>query len=1243
MAVSRAKSAEWFDPAAVGRGREPARAAFFAYEDEQLAKSNKGRAASSRFLDLNGTWKFAWAAHADEGPDGFERADFDDSAWGDIPVPGNWELNGYGYPIYTNVIYTFHSDPPHIKYRGADTQYNPVGSYRKTFDVPAQWMESDYGVYLHIGAVCDGCRAWLNGKELGFSTDSKLPVDFRLTPHLLQSRNVLALEVLCWGAGAYLEDQDMWWLAGITRDTYVYARPRTHIRDIEVRASASGVLEVDVDIATGDKQDLSILCELLDPAGKAVTQFTFSAEPRTAEVAIARGMTQVENVRQWSAETPTLYTLVVTLQPTPSEAISLRVGFRSVEVRCGRLLVNGKAVTLRGVNRHEHDPKTGHVVSRESMLDDIRLMKAHNFNAVRCAHYPNDTMWYELCDEYGLYVVDEANIESHGIDFAWHETLGNKKEWGESHMARVIRYMERDKNHPSVIIWSLGNEAGNGINHHRTYMWLKRRDPTRPVQYEQARIEATWSTCELETIDTNTDIYCPMYPSHAKLEKYAKQYESSRDALPLIMVEYAHAMGNSLGAFKEYWDVIRQYGVLQGGFIWDWVDQGIRTTSKKGNSIWGFGGDFGGSDAPSDNNFCINGLIQPDRVPNPHLYETKKCMQPVGFEAVDLEKGSIRVRNEYDFVTLSHLEFSWSITANGLEVHSGKIGSVDTKPGCTEVLSLSLPARPWITSQPLVCELHLLVSAKVRNESFSKFEPVGHEVAWEQWQLRSESAMPNAVHSFTSSGEPAVATTSASISVSAASLQAEICKSSGLLTSLIYGGHQLLASALEPNFWRAPVDNDYGANLQKDLACWRHAGREAKLEGDLVVQPSSGAVNVEAVLAIGESGARLSISYRISCTGVMVSAKWQPAAAEGQLKALNGGVVYLRTAGPNYRHIDVEGKVVRSRWYDQGEWQSLTVHAAGKQPGQPLEDGDKVSLQAVTGKTEAELLLHGIVPLSSKAANLPPDCDGYEVEAVGKPQEPVWTLRRKAGQGVVLAGNEVRFESESGTLAMVDVENGGRAVALSKCPPVLSSFDLEIKAQAAPARVGFKGTLADGFETVEWFGRGPHESYLDRHASARVGRFKGEILEQTFKYIRPQENGNKFETRWMALQRASGSSTAACRGLLLAAGSPNFTLGMQCHRFPLSEFDGPDVKTQQPILHGGDLTPKGETDICIDVAMMGVGGIDSWGNKPLEQHMLGSGDRFEWSFALVPFTEEIAEMPGDPLSSIAFTAATSRL
>lgn len=860
------------------------------------------------------------------------------------------------------------------------------------------------------------------------------------------------------------------------------------------------------------------------------------------------------------------------------------------------------------------------------MLEDIRLMKANNFNAVRCSHYPNDIRWYELCDEHGLYVVDEANIESHGVSFEWEQTLGNRELWGASHMSRVQRYVERDKNFPSIIIWSLGNEAGNGINHHRTYMWLKRRDPTRPVQYEHARKEPTWMTNEFETIDNNTDIYCPMYPSQAKLAKYGELNEDSTSALPLIMVEYAHAMGNTCGGFMEYWEAINRYGVLQGGFIWDWVDQGLRS-EVNGQVFWAYGSDFGSKDTPSDYNFCCNGLVQPDRKPNPQLHEAKKGMQPVTFDAVDLETGRIRVHNRYTFLTLDHLEFSWSLTADGAEVAFGALPVLKTAPGASEDTSVPLPPRPWHPLPQGSCEYHLLVMARRGCGNTVLGIPAGHEEAWEQWPLAGDSP-PGEAKEWPKTPptalalEASVAQTDDTITIATDELVASVDRATGLLSGLAIGGQELFAAPLVPCFWRPPTDNDYGAGLQTELACWRLAGQEARpVRGPVVAAPSGpdNTAVVETELAVGEGGARLSVNYAISRCGVCVSASWQPPDLDGPV--LSGGTVWLRAKDLN-THLDVEGSQVRARWNDQGAWQTIRVHGSNRRPGQALCDGDVVALQATTGKTESELLFHGIAPKLPAAWKLSKGGRAFCVEATAPPDKPTWTLRRAAGNGEVRPGDEVMFEASEGPLAIVE---GWAAVLEAESAggsAVGTTFVLEVK-ESAPQRIGFAGRLMAGLENAEWFGRGPHESYLDRYASARVGLFRGRIADQTFKYVRPQENGNKLETRWMALTRgdsgASGGDT--CGGVLIAASSPSPTLGMQCHRFALSDFDGPEMKEAQTVRHGGELVLRDETDFCVDVAQMGVGGIDSWGARPLPQHMVPNRT-FDWAFTLQPLSME---------------------
>jgi beta-galactosidase len=964
-----------------------------------------------------------------------------------------------------------------------------------------------------------------------------------------------------------------------------------------------------------------------------IAAFSAPLKVRTAETAVASAAFRVNGVRTWNAEAPFLYSLVVTLPNDSSpdspelEALRLRVGFRTVEIRQGRLLLNGSELTIRGVNRHEHDPITGHVVGRETMVKDILLMKANNFNAMRCSHYPNDPLWYELCDELGLYVVDEANIESHGIDFATDTTLGNKPVWGKAHMARMQRYVERDKNHPSIIIWSLGNEAGNGINHHRTYMWIKRRDPTRPVQYEHARHEPTWQSDTIETIDTNTDIFCPMYPSHVKLELYGKLYEDSTVALPLIMCEYAHAMGNTLGAFKEYWDVIYKYGVLQGGFIWDWVDQGVKS-DKNGKQIWAFGGDYGGPDTPSDNNFNINGLVQPDRKPSPHLHEAKKVQQPVSFELVDGSVGDVRIRNRYNFLSLEHLKLHWSLTIEGTQVGAGDLQALSTKPGGTDVIYV--PWKAALESVPARSgEVHLIVSASrfsTAAEICESFCSHGYtEEAWEQWLVdRISPGKASIEKSITSAQKPAVSHSEEYVDVAVGKLAARISKKSGLLCGLARDGAEIFASPLEPNFWRPSTDNDYGANLQKERASWKHAGRDGKLMAALIESPVGDAsVRIEGDLEIGAARARLHVAYEVSADGVQVTGQWRPSSAAGPRLALSGGNAYLKCY--NGAHVDIQDngeQKVQARWNDMGEWQTITVFGADRQPGQPLQDGDLVALQTVTAKTEAQLVHNTIVP-TAEAGNFGASLDGVKVSACGTPQQPLWTVRRSKGKGEICSGDEVTFVTSEGfSLAVVNdcvvaLQQSTKADVAAKH----SKFVLEIKDYPAPMRIGFAGLLSEGFENVEWFGRGPHESYVDRYASARVGFFSGSIIDQTFKYVRPQENGNKLETRWMCLKRSAGNEHH-CAALLISARDPSPVLSMQCHRYDMSHFDAGEVKTKQQYLHAGELEAIAQTSICVDAAQVGVGGINSWGARPCKEHMIDATKEYDWSFELRPLSQD---------------------
>ena len=638
------------------------------------------KANSPNYISLDGIWKFNWVNSPDDRPFWFFKDDYDTRDWDDIEVPSNWQMKGYDVPIYVNIPYPHEKNPPFIKH-----DWNPVGSYKRTFKVPGDWNNKE--VFLHFGAVSSAFYVWVNEQMVGYSEDSKVPAEFNITKYLKGGKNTLSVEVYRWSDGSYLEDQDFWRLSGIQRTVFLHARPKTFIADFFAIGDLEnnykdGELELDVLLknSEGSAGDFVLEASLFDKDQKLYNE--------SKDVTLTDSMTSINfsksfpEIKSWSAEKPNLYSLVVSLKDKDGnilESISSRIGFRKVEIINSQLLVNGVALYLKGVNMHEHHDVNGHVVDEATILKDIRMMKSNNINAVRTSHYPQQELWYEMCDKYGLYLIDEADIESHGIGYNKDVTLADKPEWTAAHLDRMERMVERDKNHPSVIIWSMGNEAGDGNNFLKGYKWIKGRDATRPVQYERAEKETN-------APERHTDIWCPMYAKIEYIESYAKDPKNDR---PLILCEYAHAMGNSTGNLQDYWDVIEKYPKLQGGFIWDWVDQGLLKTDENGEKYWAYGGDFGEAGIPSDGNFCLNGLVWPDRKAHPGLYEVKRVYQYVGFEPVDLSKGILRIVNKYDFTNLSEFNFEWEVVSDGNVLQSGKIPVTDLKPKAG--LTISVP------------------------------------------------------------------------------------------------------------------------------------------------------------------------------------------------------------------------------------------------------------------------------------------------------------------------------------------------------------------------------------------------------------------------------------------------------------------------------------------------------------------------------------------------------------------------
>jgi beta-galactosidase len=826
VAFTEKEPRDWENPEMIGQGKEPPHATIISYNDEASALGAV-KGSSPNTLSLDGIWKFNLVKTPDQRPYWFFKDDYDTRDWNDIAVPSNWEMKGYDVPIYVNISYPHKKDPPRIQH-----DYNPVGSYKRTFSIPSGWKQKE--VFLHFGGVASAFYVWINEQLVGYSQDSKTPAEFNITKYLKGGKNSIAVEVYRWCDGSYLEDQDFWRMSGIQRSVFLHARPKTYIRDFFALGSlennyVDGLLKVSVSLASFETEDddLTVEVSLFDNGQKLYSE---SEKARLsdgkAEVSFEKSLPEI---KKWSAEIPDLYTLVLNLKGKNGElleSVSSKIGFRRVEIINSQLLVNGKAIYLKGTNMHEHDDINGHVVDEAAILKDIRVMKSHNINAVRTSHYPQQELWYEMCDKYGLYLIDEANIESHGIGYNKDETLADKPEWAVAHMARMKAMVERDKNHPSVIIWSLGNEAGDGNNFLNNYKWTKQRDPSRPVQYERAEKSTN-------TTERHTDIVCPMYARIEYLEAYAQDEKNDR---PLIMCEYAHAMGNSTGNLQDYWDVIEKYPKLQGAFVWDWVDQGILTTNENGEKYWAYGGDFGEEGVPSDGNFCCNGLTWPDRTPKPGLNEVKKVYQYVGFEPVDLNAGLLKIRNKYDFTDLAQFNFDWEVASDGSVIQSGKISFPELKPGSD--LLVKIPLQKIEPAPATEYFLNIKVS---RSEEWN-LVPEDHVYASAQFLLASGGE--GTAKAVNDQGVLQKKTEGTTLEVAGQDLKVVFNLVTGRMSSLAFKGKELMLKGPEPDFWRAPTDNDYGYTMDRLLGVWKKAGEMAKITKADISQPGPGKVSV---------------------------------------------------------------------------------------------------------------------------------------------------------------------------------------------------------------------------------------------------------------------------------------------------------------------------------------------------------------------------------------------------------------
>lgn len=820
------------------QNREPRRANFFAFENLEKAQSFDKK-KSANYLSMEGMWKFNFVKDHNKRPANFFALKYDDSQWKDFPVPGLFELNGYGDATYKNIGYAwatqFDPNPPYISELN-----NYTGSYRRTFELPKNWKGKD--VYFHVGSATSNLTLWVNGKYVGYSEDSKVAAEFNISKYLKPGKNLIAMQVMRWCDGSYFEDQDFWRFTGIAREVYLYARPKLHAADIRLNAALEnnyqdGVLNYKVSLK-GGKTDVAIT--LCDKDGKQIAQATG-----------AQGVIKVPKVNAWTAETPYLYKAYITLKNKQgaAEVIPQKVGFRNVEIKNAQLLVNGQPVLVKGADRHEMDPDGGYVVSLERMIQDIKIMKQLNINAVRTSHYPCDPRWYDLCDEYGIYITAEANLESHGMGYE-EKSLAKFPEYIVPHIERNEGNVKPLINHPSVIVWSLGNECGYGVNFEKAYDWVKACDKTRPAQYERGGY------------DSKTDIYCPMYIGYEESESYCK----SNGTKPYIQCEYAHAMGNSEGGFKEYWDLIRKYPKYQGGYIWDFVDQGLRDKSPvTGKEIFTYGGDYGRYPG-SDYNFNCNGIIAPNRRLNPHAYEIQYVLQNVWIKDFDAENGSFNVYNENFFKNIDDLNLTATLFANGVKLTT--VAIPDTK-------GIALQATKLVKSEALKSAIEKAEAEHATEEitiNFA-FASDGSQPLVDKGQVMARQQIVLNGYEFDKVDAPAntgskieVEETNSYVKVSAERMSVTIGKKTGMIDYLDVDGEPMLKfrESMTPEFWRAPTDNDYGASLQKKMRVWKNPQMNLK---SFDKSESKDSVVLTANFEMPEVKAELMLRYRINAAG----------------------------------------------------------------------------------------------------------------------------------------------------------------------------------------------------------------------------------------------------------------------------------------------------------------------------------------------------------------------------------------
>ncbi len=1043
---------DWENPAVNEINRETPRAYFIPYASvEQASQFDIWK--SPNLQTLNGTWQFHISHKPADRPVDFYKNDFNNKDWKTIQVPGNWELQGFDIPIYSNIRYPFEANPPYIQ-----KFYNPVGSYKRTFTIPEKWNGQD--IYLHFGAVTSAMYVWVNEQKVGYSEDSKTPAEFNITKFLKKGENSLAVEVYRWCDGSYLEDQDFWRMSGITRDVFLMARNPQHIRDFRVSSPLvnnykDGDFKLAVEVVNSATNNPSLAMEAVLMDGNTKVAEMKQVVKTSAQPVMVKLASNVPAAKAWSSENPNLYQLFITLKNEAGktmEVLHQEVGFRTVEIKNNNLLVNGVAIYVKGTNMHEHHQIKGHYQDEETMLKDIELMKLYNINAVRCSHYPEPERWYELCNEYGIFLVDEANIESHGMGYGA-KSLAKDPTWKDAHLFRTKNMFERDKNQPSVIIWSLGNEAGNGVNFEATYAYLKSVDQSRPVQFEQAGNGA------------NTDIMCPMYARIRNMEDYAKD----KPTKPYIQCEYAHSMGNSTGNLQDYWDVIEKYPVLQGGFIWDWVEQGILTKDAQGHKYWAYGGDLGSDTLPTDGNFCCNGLINPDRTAKPALYEVGKVYQNIGFKMANLNSGEIEIINKHCFTNLSEFAFNWEIVADGQIIKSGEIKDLNLAPKTSKKMKLDVA----VETKPAT-EYFLNISARLKNKK--GILPAGTKLAYEQFKLPFlKKAVPVSLKSLLAL---TIKTENNLLIVEGKGFRITFSKDEATMKSYQLDGKEMLLAGPVPNFWRAPIDNDFGNELDKRSRVWRKAGEQ---------------------------------------------------------KTVKSATVQQNDTKETYDFTDV-AKIPK------------VISASAKQVGN-------------------EVLI---------AFNF--DLNNEKKQVIAN-YNSIYTV---LGNGEVIVNNGFKMMRDS-------------------LPEIV--------------RFGVNLVMPREFDQISWLGRGPHESYADRFTSALVGLYSGAVADQYFPYVRPQENGNKVDVRWMSITNKDGLGMEFIGMPLISASA---------HHQIMEDFESPDRTDGRGKLglkmirrHISDVQPRDLTSVNIDYKQQGVGGDDSWGAWTHDEYRL-KGKVYNYTFRISP-------------------------